>query len=81
MAADAEMGPVVSSAAKQRIERLISEGVEQGAKLVVDGRNYVVPDARTASSSAVLCSITSPDMTHLQGRDFRPGAVHAALRT
>ena len=43
MAADAEMGPVVTSAAKQRIERLIGEGVEQGAKLVVDGRNHKVP--------------------------------------
>jgi malonate-semialdehyde dehydrogenase (acetylating)/methylmalonate-semialdehyde dehydrogenase len=43
MAAGAEMGPVVTSAAKQRIERLIGEGVEQGATLVVDGRGYQVP--------------------------------------
>ncbi|MCC7684520.1 CoA-acylating methylmalonate-semialdehyde dehydrogenase [Janthinobacterium sp. FW305-128] len=39
----AEMGPVVSLAAKQRIEKLIASGVEQGATLVVDGRNHVVP--------------------------------------
>jgi malonate-semialdehyde dehydrogenase (acetylating)/methylmalonate-semialdehyde dehydrogenase len=43
MAAGAEMGPVVSAAAKQRIERLIGEGVEQGATLVVDGRDFKVP--------------------------------------
>jgi malonate-semialdehyde dehydrogenase (acetylating)/methylmalonate-semialdehyde dehydrogenase len=43
MAKGAEMGPVVTSAAKQRIERLIGEGVEQGARLVVDGRGYQVP--------------------------------------
>jgi malonate-semialdehyde dehydrogenase (acetylating)/methylmalonate-semialdehyde dehydrogenase len=43
MAQGAEMGPVVTSAAKQRIERLIGEGVEQGATLVVDGRGYSVP--------------------------------------
>jgi malonate-semialdehyde dehydrogenase (acetylating)/methylmalonate-semialdehyde dehydrogenase len=43
MAKGAEMGPVVTSAAKQRIERLIGEGVEQGATLVVDGRGYQVP--------------------------------------
>jgi malonate-semialdehyde dehydrogenase (acetylating)/methylmalonate-semialdehyde dehydrogenase len=43
MAAGAEMGPVVTSAAKERIERLIGEGVEQGATLVVDGRGYQVP--------------------------------------
>jgi malonate-semialdehyde dehydrogenase (acetylating)/methylmalonate-semialdehyde dehydrogenase len=39
---DAEMGPVVTAAAKQRIESLIAKGVEQGATLVVDGRNYKV---------------------------------------
>jgi len=38
----AEMGPVVTLAAKQRIEKLIGEGVEQGATLVVDGRGYNV---------------------------------------
>ena len=43
MASDAEMGPVVSAQAKQRIEKLITEGAEQGATLVVDGRNCVVP--------------------------------------
>jgi len=43
MAKGAEMGPVVTSAAKQRIERLIGEGAEQGATLVVDGRGYSVP--------------------------------------
>ncbi len=43
MAEGAEMGPVVTAAAKQRIERLIGEGVEQGARLVVDGRGYTVP--------------------------------------
>jgi malonate-semialdehyde dehydrogenase (acetylating)/methylmalonate-semialdehyde dehydrogenase len=42
MAAGAEMGPVVSSAAKQRIEKLIGEGVEAGAQLLVDGRNFKV---------------------------------------
>jgi malonate-semialdehyde dehydrogenase (acetylating)/methylmalonate-semialdehyde dehydrogenase len=44
MADGAEMGPVVTLAAKQRIERLIGDGVEQGATLVVDGRGFKVPD-------------------------------------
>ena len=35
---DAEMGPVITSDAKQRIMDLIDSGVEQGADLVVDGR-------------------------------------------
>jgi malonate-semialdehyde dehydrogenase (acetylating)/methylmalonate-semialdehyde dehydrogenase len=42
MDADAEMGPVVSLAAKTRIERLIASGVEEGATLLVDGRNCIV---------------------------------------
>ncbi|HTD06039.1 CoA-acylating methylmalonate-semialdehyde dehydrogenase [Undibacterium sp.] len=42
MAAGAEMGPVVSLAAKKRIESLIGQGVEEGATLVVDGRGYTV---------------------------------------
>jgi malonate-semialdehyde dehydrogenase (acetylating)/methylmalonate-semialdehyde dehydrogenase len=43
MSQGAEMGPVVTLAAKQRIEKLIGEGVEQGATLVVDGRGLQVP--------------------------------------
>ena len=35
---DAEMGPVISADAKQRILEMIDSGVEQGADLVVDGR-------------------------------------------
>ncbi|MFL6710158.1 MAG: CoA-acylating methylmalonate-semialdehyde dehydrogenase [Massilia sp.] len=42
MADGAEMGPVVTKMAKERIEKLIGEGVEQGAALLVDGRNFQV---------------------------------------
>jgi malonate-semialdehyde dehydrogenase (acetylating) / methylmalonate-semialdehyde dehydrogenase len=41
--ADSEMGPVVTSAARDRIRSLIGSGEEQGAKLVVDGRELTVP--------------------------------------
>ena len=37
---DAEMGPVITSEAKQRISGLIDSGVEQGATLEVDGRGF-----------------------------------------
>ena len=36
---DAEMGPVITKAAKERIAGLIDAGVEAGAELVVDGRS------------------------------------------
>ncbi|WP_127503659.1 CoA-acylating methylmalonate-semialdehyde dehydrogenase [Actinoplanes solisilvae] len=38
-----EMGPVVTAAAKQRIEGLIDSGERAGAKVTVDGRGLTVP--------------------------------------
>jgi malonate-semialdehyde dehydrogenase (acetylating)/methylmalonate-semialdehyde dehydrogenase len=43
MELDAEMGPIVTGEAKARIEGYIGLGVEEGAKLVVDGRGHTVP--------------------------------------
>ncbi|MGE0232335.1 MAG: CoA-acylating methylmalonate-semialdehyde dehydrogenase [Flavobacteriaceae bacterium] len=37
---DVDFGPVVTAAAKANIERLVQTGVDQGAKLVVDGRGF-----------------------------------------
>ena len=39
----ADMGPVITAAAKARIEGLITSGEQQGATVVVDGRGFVVP--------------------------------------
>ncbi len=38
-----EMGPVVTAAAKERIETLIGRGEQQGADVTVDGRGLKVP--------------------------------------
>ncbi|MBL8306798.1 MAG: CoA-acylating methylmalonate-semialdehyde dehydrogenase [Rubrivivax sp.] len=43
MELDAEMGPIVTKEARDRIEKFIGIGVEEGAKLVVDGRGHRVP--------------------------------------
>ncbi len=37
---DIDYGPVITSAAKERIEGLIDSGVKQGADLLVDGRGF-----------------------------------------
>ena len=37
---DVDYGPVVTAAAKANIERLVQTGVDQGATLVVDGRDF-----------------------------------------
>ncbi|KAH1218199.1 Methylmalonate-semialdehyde dehydrogenase [acylating], mitochondrial [Glycine max] len=47
---DADLGPVISKQAKERIHKLIQSGVESGARLMLDGRNIVV---------AFIVSITS----------------------
>ena len=39
---DVDFGPVITQAAKDRIEGLIESGVEEGAKLVVDGRGLKI---------------------------------------
>jgi malonate-semialdehyde dehydrogenase (acetylating) / methylmalonate-semialdehyde dehydrogenase len=42
MERDAEMGPIVTREARDRIEKYIGIGVEEGARLVVDGRGHRV---------------------------------------
>ncbi len=42
MQPDAEMGPIVTREARERIEKYIALGVDEGARLVVDGRALVV---------------------------------------
>ncbi|KAK5770484.1 hypothetical protein PVK06_046634 [Gossypium arboreum] len=40
---DADLGSVISKQGKECISRLIQSGVDSGAKLLLDGRNIVVP--------------------------------------
>ncbi|GGB07873.1 CoA-acylating methylmalonate-semialdehyde dehydrogenase [Allosediminivita pacifica] len=37
---DVDYGPVITAAAKERIERLIASGVSEGADLLIDGRGF-----------------------------------------
>jgi malonate-semialdehyde dehydrogenase (acetylating)/methylmalonate-semialdehyde dehydrogenase len=41
---DAELGPVITSAHKSKIESYIEDGVQAGASLLVDGRGLKVPE-------------------------------------
>lgn len=43
MELDAEMGPIVTAQALERITGYIEQGVREGAELVVDGRGFTVP--------------------------------------
>jgi malonate-semialdehyde dehydrogenase (acetylating)/methylmalonate-semialdehyde dehydrogenase len=69
----AEMGPVVTQAAKQRIEKLIGEGVEQGATLVVDGRGYSVAGREEGFFvGGTLFDHVQPQMSIYQEEIFGP---------
>ena len=39
---DTDIGPVISCAARERVESFIADGIESGAKLELDGRNPAV---------------------------------------
>lgn len=40
---DADLGPVISPEAKKRICELVQSGVDEGAQLMLDGRDVKVP--------------------------------------
>lgn len=43
MSPGVEMGPVISGESKRRIESLIGKGLDQGAELLLDGRDISIP--------------------------------------
>ncbi|XVE49444.1 hypothetical protein DITRI_Ditri01bG0083000 [Diplodiscus trichospermus] len=70
---DADLGPVISKQAKERICRLIQSGAESGAKLLLDGRNIVVPGYEQGNfiGPTILSGVTS-DMECYKEEIFGP---------
>ncbi|TKY59434.1 Methylmalonate-semialdehyde dehydrogenase of acylating [Spatholobus suberectus] len=58
---DTDLGPVISKQAKDRIHRLVQSGVESGARLLLDGRNIVVPGYESGNfvGPTILSDITA----------------------
>jgi len=72
-ARDVEMGPVITCAARDRIMGLIDRGVEEGAKLVVDGRRPAVPGHdRGFFVGATLFDDVTSDMAIYREEIFGP---------
>ena len=70
---DAEMGPVVTAAAKQRIESLIGQGVKEGATLVVDGRDCKVKGRENGFFvGGTLFDHVTPEMSIYKEEIFGP---------
>jgi malonate-semialdehyde dehydrogenase (acetylating) / methylmalonate-semialdehyde dehydrogenase len=73
MELDAEMGPVVTRDALERIERYIALGVEEGASLVVDGRGFKVAGHEGGFfTGGTLFDHVRPDMRICQEEIFGP---------
>jgi len=71
--ADADLGPVVSKSAKQRIEKLIEQGTKEGAKLELDGRNARVPGYENGNFIApTVFSNVKPGMAVYNEEIFGP---------
>jgi malonate-semialdehyde dehydrogenase (acetylating)/methylmalonate-semialdehyde dehydrogenase len=73
------LGPVISAAAKQRIERYIAEAEAGGAKVLVDGRGVKVPGCESGFYiGPTVIDNVRPDMKIAQEEIFGP--VLAILR-
>jgi malonate-semialdehyde dehydrogenase (acetylating)/methylmalonate-semialdehyde dehydrogenase len=67
------VGPVISKEAKQRIESYITEAEKMGAKVLVDGRGYVVPGKESGYYvGPTLIDHVTPDMRIAQEEVFGP---------
>jgi len=70
---DNDMGPLVTSEHKARVEGFIDQGVAQGAQLIVDGRHFKVPGAEAGFFvGATLFDHVTTDMSIYQQEIFGP---------
>lgn len=66
-------GPLINPAAKERVCRLISEGIEAGAECLLDGRDYKVPGFPNGNwVGPTLFTNVSRDMSIYQEEIFGP---------
>ncbi|GJE87635.1 CoA-acylating methylmalonate-semialdehyde dehydrogenase [Phanerochaete sordida] len=78
---DADFGPVISPAAKSRIEGLIASAEEQGGKIVLDGRGHQVsglPDGNWVGPTIIEATT---DMRCYQEEIFGPALVVLTAET
>jgi malonate-semialdehyde dehydrogenase (acetylating)/methylmalonate-semialdehyde dehydrogenase len=77
---DAEMGPIVTEQALNKIKGLVDSGVEQGADLVVDGRDYSLQGYENGYfMGGCLFDKVTPDMDIYKQEIFGP--VLSVVRT
>jgi malonate-semialdehyde dehydrogenase (acetylating) / methylmalonate-semialdehyde dehydrogenase len=76
---ESEMGPVITAEAKQRIEGLVGQGVQEGAELVVDGRGLELQGyERGFFLGGSLFDRVNQGYDHLQDGDLRARPLRCA---
>jgi len=82
MELDAEMGPIVTAAAKTRISGYIQAGINEGAAILVDGRNFQLPEfAAGFWLGGTLFDHVKPHMKIYQEEIFGPVLSCVRLET
>ncbi|MCW4473651.1 CoA-acylating methylmalonate-semialdehyde dehydrogenase [Xanthomonas sp. H13-6] len=77
-----DVGPLISCAARQRVEALIASGIEQGATLELDGRNPAVPGYENGNFvGPTIFSGVKPGMRIYDEEIFGPVLVILAAET
>jgi malonate-semialdehyde dehydrogenase (acetylating)/methylmalonate-semialdehyde dehydrogenase len=78
----ADLGPVVSKTAKQRILGLVEDGIKEGAKLELDGRTIKVPgyEAGNFIGPTIFSGVT-PEMRIYTTEIFGPVMVIVAVNS
>lgn len=69
-----DIGPVVTCASKDRIHALIQSAIDQGGKVLLDGRNPSVPSGFESGNyvNATIIDHVTPSMTCYQEEIFGP---------
>jgi malonate-semialdehyde dehydrogenase (acetylating)/methylmalonate-semialdehyde dehydrogenase len=74
------LGSVINQASRERIERYITEAEQQGAKILVDGRNVKVPGKENGTYvGPTVIDYVTPDMAVAKEEIFGP--VISIMRT
>ncbi len=80
LVAGKNLGAVINKASRERIEHYITEAEQQGAKILVDGRNVVVPGKENGTYvGPTVIDYVTPDMSVAKEEIFGP--VLSIIRT
>lgn len=80
--ADADLGPVISPAARERICSLVQSGINEGATCLLDGRNIVVPGYENGNFvGPTILSDVKPSMTCYKEEIFGPVLITMTVDT